>query len=72
MSINPSKRFGFDSSVENGNFTVFDLESKYEINPDEFLSKGRATPFEGYEVYGECLMTVCGGKIAWKKGEDNE
>ncbi|MEE1010880.1 MAG: dihydroorotase [Acutalibacteraceae bacterium] len=72
MSINPSKRFGFDSSVENGNFTVFDLESKYEINPDDFLSKGRATPFEGYEVYGECLMTVCGGKIAWKKGEDNE
>ena len=72
MSINPSKRFGFDSSIENGNFTVFDLESKYEINPDEFLSKGRATPFEGYEVYGECLMTVCGGKIAWKKGEDNE
>ena len=67
MSINPAKRFGFDNSVENGNFTVFNLESKYTINPDDFLSKGRATPFEGYEVYGECLMTVCGGKIAWKK-----
>ena len=67
MSINPAKRFGFDNSVENGNFTVFNLESKYTINPDDFLSKGRATPFEGYEVYGECLMTVCGGKIAGKK-----
>ncbi len=70
MSINPAKRFGFNSSLENGmpaDFTVFDLDKKYTINPDEFLSKGRATPFEGYEVYGECLMTVCGGKIAWKK-----
>ncbi len=69
MSINPAKRFGFDNSIENGNFTVFDLNSKYTINPDGFLSKGKATPFEGYEVYGECLMTVCGGKIAWQKGE---
>ncbi len=69
MSINPAKRFGFDNMIENGNFTVFDLDSKYTINPDEFLSKGRATPFDGYEVYGECLMTVCGGKTAWQKGE---
>ncbi len=72
MSINPAKRFGFNSSLENGmpaDFTVFDLNKKYTINPDDFLSKGRATPFEGYEVYGECLMTVCGGKIAWQKGE---
>lgn len=72
MSINPAKRFGFDNSIENGNFTVFDLESKYTVNPDEFLSKGRATPFEGCEIYGECLMTVCAGKIAWQKGENNE
>ena len=72
MSINPAKRFGFNSSLENGmpaDFTVFDLNKKYTVNPDDFLSKGRATPFEGYEVYGECLMTVCGGKIAWQKGE---
>ncbi len=70
MSINPAKRFSFNSSLENGmpaDFTVFDLDKKYIINPDDFLSKGRATPFEGYEVYGECLMTVCNGKIAWKK-----
>ena len=72
MSINPAKRFGFGNSIDNGNFTVFDLDSKYTVNPDEFLSKGRATPFEGYEVSGECLMTVCGGKIVWKKGENNE
>ncbi|MBE6819852.1 MAG: dihydroorotase [Ruminococcaceae bacterium] len=67
MSTNPAKRFGFDNSIENGNFTVFNLDSKYTINPDDFLSKGRATPFEGYEVYGECLMTVSSGKTAWLK-----
>ncbi|MBR4858988.1 MAG: dihydroorotase [Clostridia bacterium] len=70
MSTNPAKRFGFDNSIENGDFTVFDLDSKYIINPDDFLSKGRATPFEGCEVYGECLMTVKGGKIVWQKGEE--
>jgi len=70
MSTNPAKRFGFDNSIDSGNFTVFDLNSKYTINPDDFLSKGRATPFEGYEVYGECLMTVSGGKTAWQKGAD--
>ncbi len=69
MSTNPAKRFGFDNSIDNGNFTVFDLDSKYTINPDDFLSKGKATPFEGYEVFGECLMTVSSGEIAWKKGE---
>ncbi len=72
MSINPAKRFGFNSGLEDGmpaDFTVFDLNKKYTINPDDFLSKGKATPFEGCEVFGECLLTVCGGKIAYQKGE---
>ncbi len=72
MSINPAKRFGFDCGLNDGkpaNFTVFDLDSKYTINPDDFLSKGKATPFEGCEVFGECLMTVCDGEIAYQKGE---
>ncbi len=72
MSINPAKRFGFNSGLEDGmpaDFTVFDLNKKYTVDPADFLSKGKATPFEGYEVFGECLMTVCGGKIAYQKGE---
>lgn len=71
MSVNPAKRFGFKSGIGEGtaaSFTVFDLNKEYEINPNEFLSKGRATPFEGCKVFGECLMTVCNGKIAWRKG----
>ena len=68
MSTNPSKRFGFKTDI-NSDFTVFDLNKEYAINPEEFLSKGRATPFEGCKVFGECLLTVCGGEIAWKKEE---
>ena len=67
MSINPAKRFGINNDIKN-NFTVFNLDTKYSINPDDFVSMGRATPFEGCEVFGECMLTVCDGKIAWQKG----
>ncbi|MBO5286579.1 MAG: dihydroorotase [Clostridia bacterium] len=59
MSINPRKRFG----IELGNsYTVFDLSKKFTVDPSAFLSMGRATPFEGCELYGECLLTVKDGK----------
>ncbi len=70
MSINPAKRFGIKTGIkvgEKANFTVFDLNEKYAVNPDEFLSKGKATPFEGKEVYGRCKMTVANGEIAYKE-----
>ena len=72
MSVNPSKRFGFDIEIKEGknaNLTVFDLEKEYEINPEEFISKGKATPFSGEKVFGKCLMTMCNGNIVWKGNE---
>lgn len=64
LTINPRKRF----NIKNENdFCVWDLEKTYEINPNDFLSKGRATPFKGQKVYGECLMTVCNDNIVYKK-----
>ena len=62
MSKNPRARFNIDSDV---GFTVFDLADSYEIDPDEFLTKGRSTPFLGETVYGRCLMTVYGGKAIY-------
>jgi len=47
--------------------TVFDLSRSYRIDPDAFLSKGRATPFAGMEVYGECVLTIADGEIVWRK-----
>ena len=69
LSVNANKRFNIGSSIEIGNnadLTVFDLDSKYIVNPDDFLSMGKSTPFEGMEVYGKCLMTMCNGKIVWE------
>jgi len=61
---NPCRRFGIDMNPTD-NFTVFDLNACYEIDPEQFLSMGRSTPFAGMQVYGECKMTIAGGKIAW-------
>jgi dihydroorotase-like cyclic amidohydrolase len=63
MSINPRKRFGLPETED---YCVYDLEKSYIINPDEFLSKGRSTPFAGWEVNGKCLLTVCDGKVVWQ------
>ena len=62
MSVTPRERFEIKSDV---GFTVFDLGDEYEINPEEFLSMGKSTPFEGMRVYGRCLMTVFGGKAVY-------
>ena len=61
---NPRRRFGISLPMEE-NFTAFDLEAEYTIDPAEFLSMGRATPFEGWSVHGRCKLTVAGGKLAW-------
>ncbi len=68
MSVNPCKRFGYDNSInlsEKANFTVFDLNEKYTVNPDEFLSKGRSTPFDGVSLQAKCILTVADGNIAY-------
>ena len=62
LVINPKNRFNIPCGES---FTLWELDNKSKVNPGEFLSKGKATPFEGAKVYGKCLLTVCGGKIAY-------
>ena len=45
--------------------TVFDLNDTYRIDPADFLSMGKATPFTGWEVQGRCLLTAAGETAAW-------
>ena len=66
MSENPRKRFGLPSAEESGDYAVWELGEEYEVNPEEFATKGRATPFAGHKVYGKCLLNVCGGKEVYK------
>jgi dihydroorotase len=68
LNINAKNRFGIGTEIKEGekaDICVFDLDEKYKVNPDEFLSKGKSTPFEGMEVYGKCKMTICNGRIIW-------
>lgn len=63
MSDNPKKRFGIK---DNDSFSVWDLTEEYKIDPSDFLSKGRATPFEGYSVFGRNMLTVRNGRIVYE------
>ncbi|MBE6950184.1 MAG: dihydroorotase [Ruminococcaceae bacterium] len=64
MAVNPRRRFNIPETED---FSVWDLSKEYTIDPADFLSKGRATPFAGWKVSGENLMTIVGGKIVWQK-----
>lgn len=69
MSLSPAARFGLRSSIREGadaDFTVFDPGARWTVDPNDFATLGRATPFAGWELNGKFLMTVCGGKIVWK------
>ena len=70
MSENPRKRFGLPTAEENGDFAVWNISEEYEIDPAEFKTKGRATPFAGERVYGKCLLNVTGGKKVWEAGQE--
>ncbi len=60
---NPRARFDLPLGTD---FSVWDLDSEYEIDPAQFVSMGKATPFEGWRVNGKCLLTVCDGKIVYQ------
>ena len=67
---NPRERFGLTACSleeelmkEKPTFAVWDLEEEYVIEPEKFLSKGRSTPFDGWEVKGRCVATVIDGNL---------
>ena len=64
MSLNPRKRFNIEQSEND--FTIFDLNCEYKINPENFKTMGRSTPFAGCSVYGKCMLTVKNSKIVWR------
>ena len=66
MSFKPKERFGIET---NNDFAVFDISEAYKIDPEDFLSMGRATPFAGREVFGRCLLTVHNEKVVYKAEE---
>ena len=65
LVFKPRKRFSIPLGSD---YSVWDLDAEYEIDPADFLSRGRATPFAGWQVFGKCLATVCGGRIVYQAG----
>lgn len=66
----PMRRFGVGTELTAGNpadLTVFDLQSAYTVDPERFLTMGRATPFAGCSLTGVCKLTMVGGQIVWKE-----
>lgn len=69
MSDNPRRIFGLGGGLNVGDeadFTVLDLGAQYEVDPAAFLSKGRATPFARWPVQGRAVLTVVGGREAYR------
>ena len=66
LSHAPRRRFGIPPGND---FSVWDLSAGFTVNPEEFLSKGRATPFAGMSLYGQNLLTVHDGKIVYQNIE---
>ena len=62
LSDNPRKRFAIETDPGS---CVWDLEEEYLIDPAGFLSKGKATPFEGWKVYGRCVATQYNGNTVY-------
>ena len=60
MAINPRKRFDIPLGED---YCVWDLDKEITVNPDEFLSMGKATPFEGDKLWGKHLFTVVDKKL---------
>ena len=65
MSVSPRRRFHLKGGEIDQDFTVFDLDARYAVDPAEFLSMGRSTPFTGAQAQGRCLLTVADGRVAW-------
>ena len=63
LAYNARRRFGIP--LENS-FSVWDLNREFTVDPDEFLSKGRATPLSGMHLFGRNLLTVHKGEIVYR------
>ena len=68
MVINPRERFGIPMGDD---YSVWDLQAEFNVDPGTFVSMGRATPFEGMTLNAKCLMTVYNGNVVYKKENKN-
>ena len=70
MSANPAKTLGLEGGeIAEGavaDLAIVDLNAKYTIDGNKFISKGKNTPFNGYEVYGKVCCTLVDGEVKYE------
>ena len=64
MAFAPRRRFGLEAGED---FAVFRGGAEFKLDPEAFVSKGRATPFGGMRLHGACVLTVMEGKIVYQE-----
>ena len=70
MAEAPRRIFGLGGGLmegEKADVAVFDLVAEWNVEPEKFLSKGHATPFEGWHLWGECCLTMVDGEIVYER-----
>lgn len=70
MSINPRKIFGLESGIQIGkpaDIAIVDPKAKWVVNPEEFISMGKATPFAGKTLTGKVIATIYNGDFAYSE-----
>ena len=70
MADAPRRLLGLKGGLiegERADMTLVDFEKEFSVCPEEFLSCGRATPFEGMRLHGEVVCTIAGGKVVYER-----
>ena len=71
MSCNPAKVLGIDKGTLSegcaADIVIADIDTEYAIDPDEFFSKGKNTPFAGKKVYGRVDVTIVDGAVVYQR-----
>ncbi|MEG2088076.1 MAG: amidohydrolase family protein, partial [Angelakisella sp.] len=73
LSVNPRRIFRLGGGLAPGqpaDLAVLDLEQRWRIDPGRFLSKGRATPFAGWQVLGQTRLTMVDGNIVYRMEQE--
>ena len=66
LAVNPRYRFHIPFGED---YSVWDLNESFVVDPSKFLSLGRATPYAGMQLYGRCYMTVCSGRTVYREDQ---
>lgn len=73
MADNPRRLFNLSGGTavgDDADFSIWDLNKIYKVDPNTFFSKGRATPFTGWAVQGKPMMTIVKGEVVYKAERD--